>query len=118
MFVPSLHHSRYLLFLSLLRLSFLYVLYVMPGAALSRHILELATEPGGVGSFSVKEWAWVSLSSPIFISISEVLFYDLGPTPLSSPIYVRSYTCTLWFFFLLPSSLLFRHGFLFFFFFL
>jgi hypothetical protein len=43
-------------------------------AALSCHILELATEPGGVESLSVNEWARVSLSLLHFHSISEVLF--------------------------------------------
>jgi hypothetical protein len=74
-------------------LSFLYVPYVMPGVALSRHILELATEPGGVESLSVKEWVWGFLSSfpprSVFMTLGRLCFsllsmFDLTHLPVAS----------------------------------
>jgi hypothetical protein len=74
----------------------------MSGAALSRHILELATEPGGVESFSVKEWAWVSLSYPSSSRSPKFYFMILGRLrfPLLSMFDLTHVPCGFPFFFL------------------
>jgi hypothetical protein len=50
----------------------------MPGAALSRHISELATEPGGVESLSVKEWAWFLFLLHFHLDLRGSIFMILG----------------------------------------